>query len=254
MKTHLYLTCFRTEALIASQLEPAEFGTYMAVGTQKLTLGQLMFFEINPDLKSDYFDLARARKECVPHPDGRPKASLYISIYRTMEHVSLADYGTLHLVTRDGRVLGIAPQEYSGAAESSEAHLYQELCPVSPLIVSSFPPSGFCRFITDPQNAIHVPRILFADLRVDRNHDGRLAGTLPYTHPKHIESCIEELEAGKGKKIKTVDREHPMEMFYRMVRRGFYLGDQTGAKFYPFPTPDDLDDKYHTWWRSASMG
>ena len=132
MKNHLYLTCSRTEALIASQLEPADFGTYMAVGTQKLTLGQLTFFEINPDLKSDYFDLARARKECVPHPDGRPKASLYISIYRAMEHVGLPDYGTLYLVTRDGRVLGIAPQEYSGANETSEAHLYQELCPVSP--------------------------------------------------------------------------------------------------------------------------
>ena len=90
MKIHLYLTCYRSEALIASQLEPEDFGTYMAVGTEKLTLGQLMFFEINPDLKSDYFDLARARKECVPHPDGRPKASLYISIYRVMEHVGLA--------------------------------------------------------------------------------------------------------------------------------------------------------------------
>ncbi len=90
MKNHLYLTCSHSEALIASQLEPADFGTYMAVGTEKLTLGQLMFFEINPDLKSDYFDLARARKECVPHPDGRPKASLYISIYRAMEHVGAA--------------------------------------------------------------------------------------------------------------------------------------------------------------------
>jgi hypothetical protein len=254
MKIHFYLTCSRTEALIASHLEPLEFGTYMAVGTQKLTLGQLMFFEINPDLKSDYFDLDRGRRECVPHPDGHPKASLYISIYRAMEHIGLPDYGTLHLVTRDGRVLGIASQEYSGANESSETHLYQELCPVSPLIVSSLPPGAFCEFITDPQNAIHVPRILFADLRVDRDRAGRLAGTLPYTHPKHIESCIEELEQGKGKKTKTVDREHSMELFYRTVRRGFYLGDPTGAKFYPYPTPDELDDKYHAWWRSASMG
>jgi hypothetical protein len=254
MKTHLYLTCSRTEALIASQLEPAEFGTYMAVGTEKLTVGQLMFFEINPDLKSDYFDLARARRECVPHPGGRPKASLYISIYRAMEHVSLPDYGTLYLVTRDGRVLGISPQGYSEADESSQANLYQELCPVSPLIVSSLPPGAFCQFITDPQNAVHVPRIFFADLRVDRDRDGRLAGTLPYAHPKHIESCIQELEQGKGKKTKTVDREHPMRMFYRTVRRGFYLGDQTGVKSYPFPSPDELDDKHHIWWKSASMG
>ena len=58
---------------------------------------------------------------------------------------------------------------------------------------------------------------------------------------------------GKGKKTKTVDREHSMNLFYRTVRRGFYLGDQTGAKFYPFPTPE-LDDTHHVWWRSASMG
>ncbi len=45
-----------------------------------------------------------------------------------------------------------------------------------------------------------------------------------------------------------------MNLFYRTVRRGFYLGDQTGAKFYPFPTPDELDDTYHVWWKSASMG
>ena len=254
MKNHLYLTCSHSEALIASQLEPEDFGTYMAVGTQKLTLGQLTFFEINADLKSDYFDLARVRRDCVPHPDGRPKASLYISIYRAMEHVSLPDYGTLYLVTRQGRVLGIAPQEYSMANETSEAHLYQELCPVCPLIVSSAPPGAFCRFITDPQNAVHVPRIFFADLRLDRDEAGRLAGTLPYTHPKHIELCIQELEAGKGKKTKTVDREHSMNLFYRTVRRGFYLGDQTGAKYYPFPTPDELDDTHHVWWKSASMG
>ena len=254
MKNHLYLTCSHSEALIASQLELADFGTYMAVGTEKLTLGQLTFFEINADLKSDYFDLARVRRDCVPHPDGRPKASLYISIYRAMEHVGLADYGTLYLVTRQGRVLGIAPQAYSAASDTSETHLYQELCPVCPLIVSSLPPSVFCRFITDPQNAVHVPRIFFADLRVDRDSAGRLAGTLPYAHPKHIESCIEELESGKGKKTKTVDREHSMNLFYRTVRRGFYLGDQTGAKYYPFPTPDELDDTHHVWWKSASMG
>lgn len=254
MKNHLYLTCSHSEALIASQLEPEDFGTYMAVGTEKLTLGQLTFFEINPDLKSDYFDLARARKECVPHADGRPKASLYISIYRAMEHVALADYGTLYLVTRQGRVMGIEGRPCAEAGEASETHLYQELCPVCPLIVSSLPPGAFCRFITDPKNAVHVPRIFFADLRADRDPAGRLAGTLPYAHPKHIESCIEELEAGKGKKTKTVDREHSMSLFYRTVRRGFYLGDQTGAKFYPFPTPDELDDTHHVWWKSASMG
>ena len=51
-----------------------------------------------------------------------------------------------------------------------------------------------------------------------------------------------------------MDREHSVDFFYRLIRRGFYLGDATGVKFYPFPTPDQLDDQYHNWWRSASMG
>ena len=62
------------------------------------------------------------------------------------------------------------------------------------------------------------------------------------------------LERDKTKKTKTVDREHSTEFFYRLIRGGFWLGDQTGVKFYPFPTPDQLDDEYHCWWRSASMG
>lgn len=254
MKIHLYLVCYRVEALVASQLEPAAFGEYMATGTEKLTLGQTLFFEINPDLKSDYFDLARARRECVPHSDGRPKCSLYLSIYRVMEHVALADYRALYLVTRHGRVLGIEPQEYSGASEVAEVRVYQELCPVTPLIVSSLPPAGFCLFITDPKNAVNVPRILFADLRHDYDSAGRLAGYLPYTHPKHVELCIQALRQGTGKMTKTVDREHSTEFFYRLVRDGFYLGDQTGIKFYPFPTSEQLEDQHHTWWRSASMG
>ena len=72
--------------------------------------------------------------------------------------------------------------------------------------------------------------------------------------PLADEVLFGKLCLAKGKKTKTVDREHSMDLFYRLIRRGFYLGDQTGAKLYPFPTLDELDDKYHAWWRSASMG
>ena len=48
MKTHLYMLCYRFEALVASHLEPEAFGRYMAVGTQKNARGNVLFFEIDP--------------------------------------------------------------------------------------------------------------------------------------------------------------------------------------------------------------
>jgi hypothetical protein len=158
----------------------------------------------------------------------------------------------LYLVTRDARILPIAPEAYKGEDEHDQPHLYQEICPVTPLIASSLAPGRFCEFITNPANPVYVPRMFFADMRIDRDQRGRLAGFLPYNHPAHIEHCIAELETGEGKKTKTVDR-HQAAVLYRLIRRGFYLGDQTGVKLYPFPSPDELDDKYHVWWHSATM-
>ncbi len=44
MTVHLYLSML-PEALIASMLSPEEFGIYYAVGSQKKSRGQAIFFE-----------------------------------------------------------------------------------------------------------------------------------------------------------------------------------------------------------------
>ena len=62
MRLHLYMLCYRFEALVASHLEPEAFGLYMAVGTRKNTKGNVMFFEIDPNMKSSYFDLSILRE------------------------------------------------------------------------------------------------------------------------------------------------------------------------------------------------
>jgi len=254
MRTHLYVACYRVEALIASQLEPEDFGVYMAVGTKKLTSGSVIFFELDPGFRSDYFNLEDLDRRCAPHPDGSPKRSLYISIYRVLEHLDMDAVGALYLVTRDGRVLGVQPGELAPEEATSTPHLYQELCPVTPLIASTLPPVAFCKFITDPGTPINVPRIFFTEMRTDRDETGHLASFLPYRSPEHVEDCLEEVAAPTGKTTKTVDREYSMEFFYRTIHRGFFLGDKDRVKFYPFPTKRELQTTYYTWWRSASMG
>ncbi len=257
MEKHLYLVAYRVEALVASMLPPEHFGTYMATGTQKLSHDKLLFFEIAPDISSDYFDMGLIDSHLVPHEDGTPKRSVYISIYRVLEHLDLSVFRDLCCVTRDGRVLRLEAREYE-PGEKSGLRLYQELIPVSPLIASDLPPRRFGGFVTDRSRPVSVPRILFADLMI-REHGAGDAGeilpsSLPYAHPEHIRACLEEFGVEKDKHTKTVDRSHSDEFFYRTIKDGFFLADSTGLKWYPFPGRQDLEGKYNTWWRSATLG
>ena len=74
MTIHYYLTVFPTEGLIASQLGPEDFGSYMATGSKKGTAEHLIFIEVSGEFGS-YFDWDYARQNCVQHSDERPKHS-----------------------------------------------------------------------------------------------------------------------------------------------------------------------------------
>ncbi len=251
MKTHLYLIGSRFEALVASHLEPEEFGIYMAVGTKKLASGRVIFFEIDPAQAGDHFPVSDLEARLTPRPDGSPKRSKYISVYRAMEFVPLAAYRKLYLTTPDGRVLALDQSPYDAAKEEQGPAMYQELCPLIPLVVSRLPPAQFCRYMTDPSNPVGAPRLFFADLRIDRDDKGRLRGDLPYSDRMHIEDCLRELAGQGGKSTKTVSRTPRTQGFFRVIRRGFFIGDQTGMRFYRFPAEEELEISHHAWWHSA---
>ena len=256
MNIRYYMVCSRFEALIASHLEPEAFGTYMAVGTKKLASGHVAFFEIDPGFPAhtDHFQVDDIEQRCAPHNDGSPKRSKYISVYRVMEFLPLPVYGPLYLTTPDGRVMRLDEGRYDEGTEEPGMNLYQELCPLIPMVVSTHGPAAFARSITDPRSPVHAPRIFFADLAIDRDAQGRLAGWLPYTDVAHIEDCIQSLEVpdDSGKVTKTVSRTPRTRGFLRAIRRGFFIGDQTGVKFYRFPTREELEIHHSKWWHSAS--
>lgn len=254
MKTHLYLSMV-PEALVASMLPPEEFGTYLAVGTEKRSRGNAIFLDLDDDCQCEHFDLASIPERCVPHPDGQPKHSVYLAIYRVLEHVPLDALNSLWLVTQDGRVLEL---KQASLPEDGPVkyHLYQEVCPVHPLIASTLGPAEFCRFITDPSRPIDVPRICFVDLELSELADdprhGRATG-LPYPYLEHIRDCLVELESDGGKHTKTVDRIHRESFPFRCIKRGFFLGDQEGLLYYPFPPRIELETTHYPWWRSANV-
>ena len=252
MKSYLYLSLI-PESLIASMLPPEEFGNYMAVGTKKRTHGEAIFFQVDQDIKSDHFPLADVDDRCLPHPDGLPKSSLYLSVYRVLEHIPLSALKNLYLVTDDGRVLELVKQEYTPSGKS-ELHLYQELCPLTPLIASNLNPVDFGQFVTDRRNAISVPRLIFVELLLNdlaKDPLSSSAENLPYANIDHLRDCLNSILKNPEKHTKTVIRCMQQDILYRTIKNGFFVSDQKDICYYPFPSEKDLEEKYHDWWRSA---
>lgn len=254
MTVHLYLSLI-PEALIASMLSPEQFATYYAVGTTKKQHGEAMFIEIDPSFRHEFFRIDEGIERCVPHPDGTPKKSVYIATYRVLEHVPLKLMQELFLVTAYGQSLKLQPSKDIPDGENG-LHLYQEIAPITPLVVSSFGPSRFYNFIIrDPQSMVHLPAIAFAELTLgelatDPEH-GALKD-LPYDHIHHLRECLVEV---KDKRVHTkiVNRVQAPEFPYRTIKSGIFVGKPEGLLHFALPSREALRSDHYRWWRSANV-
>jgi hypothetical protein len=243
MRKYIYLTC-NPEALVASMLPPEEFGLYLSTGTKKRNRGQAIYFEVDLDKIAELIDLESLDKRCVAKPDGSPKSSVYLSVYKVLETIPLAALNSLYLTTDHGRVLELKKAEYNRKSEPDNAlHLYQELCPVSPLVASSLPPSVFLKRLTDNSIPIVLPKLFFVELKLDQLATDPLSGSsekLPYTNIEHLRDCLEIIRGEYEKQMKTVHRIFTGELLYRTIDTGFYVGAKDDIVFYPYPRMTEL--------------
>jgi len=251
---HIYLSLM-PEALIVSMLSPEQFGIYYAVGSLKKSRGQAMFFEIDPSFRNEFFRIDEAIKRCVPHDDGTPKSSIYVSVYRVLEHVPLDALLGLYLVTPDGRVLGLESTDEI-PTNSGRFHLYQEITPVHPLVASTLSPQDFYELIVKtPTSLVSLPSICFVELRLGELAQDPVYGAvrdLPYSNMDHLRQCLVDL-AGKLVNAKMIDRVHPAAFPYRMIKNGVFVGNEERLICYALPSQEELRSKHYRWWRSASM-
>ncbi len=254
MDIHLYLSVI-PEALIASMLAPGEFGVYYALGTAKKSRGQAVFFEIDPAFRHDYFRIEEGVRRCVPHEDGSPKASIYISVYRVLEQTPLDVIQRLYLVTKDGRVLGL--ESSAEFPEDTEGlHLYQEIAPVHPLVVSTLGPREFYDLIVkNPTSLLSLPAICFVELRLDELAEDPERGAvrdLPYSNIGHLRQCLIDLRT-KIIHTKMVNRIQPASFPYRTIKSGVFVGNEERLLYFPLPSQEELRARHYRWWRSANM-
>ncbi len=252
MTVHQYLSLI-PEALIASMLPPEEFAVYYTVGYTKRRRGQAMFVELDPNFRHDFFRIEEGIARCVPHEDGRPKKSVYIATYRVLEHIPLTDVNTLYLVTQYGQSLRLSRSDDYVQGQNG-LYMYQEIAPVSPLVVSSLDPVDFYRFLTqEPQSLIHLPAVCFVDLRLGalaQDPESGPVGDLPYDRIPHLRECLTEVKT-KAVHTKMVDRTHNIQYPYRMINSGIYIGNRQELAYFPLPTAEELEGEHYEWWRSA---
>lgn len=253
MSKYIYLSVI-PEALIASMLPPREFGDYMATGTKKRNVSQAIFFEIDLDLIKDKIDIDYINARCVRKVDGSPKSSVYLSTYRVLEMIPLKALKSLYVTTETGVVLELKRVDYDKTREPKNMlHLYQELCPVSPRVASSYSPSEFLTSLTDGSSHVNLPKLFFADLKLGDLASDPISGSaelLPYRNVGHLRDCLEILKTEDKKNMKTVQRVFSGTLLYRTIGKGFYIGDKDDIFFYPFPSMAELEDQNYDFFRA----
>lgn len=252
MSMYIYLS-ITPEALVGSMLPPAEFGAYLATGTKKRNKGQAIFFELELEKIKNLIDYGYLERRCVRQPDGSPKHTVYLSVYKVLETVPLNAYKNLYLTTDHGQVLELKPSTYDPSIEVKKAmHLYQEMCPVTPQVVSDYSPAKFLKVMTDGSMQIRLPKLLFVELKL-----GELAGNpttgsaehLPYAHIGHLRDCLVTLK-DEAKHMKTVVRFYNGDLLYRSIESGFYLGAKDEIIYYSYPTMTELEKVNYDFFRT----
>lgn len=251
---HYYLTVFPTEALIASMLEPDDFGAYMATSSKRGSQERLMFIEIKGGFGKD-FDWKFAQERCIPHKNGIPKHSVYLSVYRVLEKVPTEMMLDLFLTTSDGRTIGLAKTDFPKDSGQRPYYLYQELCPIQPLVVSSLAPAAFSDYIMSDQVKISLPALMFCDLKVIDLSDPVNTGNIGPMYDRnlgHLNECIKAVRE-REKRTKTLDRTFAGSFTFQIVKTGFGVISRHGRIWYPLPGMEELNSRYYDWSRSAMI-
>ncbi len=254
MKQYLYLSLV-PEALIASNLSPEEFGNYYATGAFRRNCDPAIFFEIDPNFKSDYLPIDKIPELCAPHPDGRPHKSVCLSVYRVLEHVPMPAFKNLYLVTSDGKTLELTAKPFE-PDPSRKVYLYQDLAPCRPRVASILNPQEYVKRLTSLERLVHFKKIAFFDMKLgdlERDPVNGDLGDLPYTNQHHLRDCLDVVRTKGGKNNKIVARSMG-EILYRTVGSGFYVGAGDDMLAYPMPPKDEIEANNFQWFKSAQFG
>lgn len=253
-KIYYYMTLFPTESFVASMLLPEQFGAYMATGYKSGSHEQIIFASVEGDFGDD-FDWEYAKKNSVPHEDGSPKNSLYLSVYRVLERIPLEQIKNLYLTTSDGRTMGLSQSEFPHYDNPNPYYLYQGLSPINPLVISAFQPDEYGKYMVSDDTKIVLPAICFCDLKVIDASNPTKTGNIGPMYDRnigHLNECIKAVTK-RGKKTKMLERTFAGRFTFQIIGAGFAIVNPEGHIWFDMPTREELMKKNYDWAYSAMI-
>jgi hypothetical protein len=255
-ENRLYQILYPNQALVASQLSPQAFAQHYLIGSVRHYSGKLVFAQIDINFRHPYFDIDAGLKELVPHADGSPKRTKFISSYRVMEHMDFDSITSVYLSTAEAQVLQLKPQPYDKVHRPGFLRTFAEIAPLSMLVMSPMDMLEFGRYVTQPGNAKGCPKLLYTqiELNVDeflKNFEANPFMPAPFSflHPSKLRDAILQTRADPEKKTKGLALACPLDQIsFKTLRHGFMFASQEKTKFFPMPSLQELEASQFRFW------
>ncbi len=257
---HLYLILYPNEALVASELNPEDFGKHYAVGSPKHFSGKVIFAEIHLDFRHDYFQIEEYLRRTDSGMPGVPKKTKFIKSYRVLEHVDLESILALYLVTVNGHVLKLEKSDdFTLFQQPKRLRVYQEICPLQLLVASNLDPQQFGKYITIETESKGAPKIFFTQYKLDvekllatTDAQSLSASPFPNINASNLTAAILELVNNPDKRTKTISLNEVFgQISYAQIQHGFWLAEPDRLIFFPMPSEEELEEKHYRWWKSV---
>jgi hypothetical protein len=256
-ENRIYMVLYPNAALIASQYDPEMFARHYTSGSSRHYSGKVVFAELDPNYRNDFFDIEKLLNEMKPHDDGRPKATKFIASYRVLEHVALASIGRLYLSTEEGHCIGLERGEHD-SAHADAIRIYAEISPMRMLVMSKLTSPDFGAYITAPDNHKSAPKQFYTQLNIDIEdfleafEDNPFQPSpIPSMHPSTIRDGYLELMARPGKRSKGMALDSNLDSIsYRLLKHGFTFATKGESIFYPLPSHREIEAKNLKFWRT----
>lgn len=257
---YLYAIMHPNHALVASMLPPEDFGRHYTVGSSRYFHGQVIYAEIDVEYRNDFLRIEECLAELKPKPDGSPKRTKFVKTYRVLEHLDLGAFKDLYVTSSVGKVLRLEKAPYTREHKSGFLRTFQEICPLSMIVLSYMDPRQFGEYVTTNEYK-GAPRLLFTqiDLNVDQfladlEHDSFMTSPLPNLHPHKLRDQIRELRANPRKGVKGISLDSAIgRISFLKLRTGFWVAERGDLLFYPIPSRDVLEHDHYEWYRSLTQ-
>jgi hypothetical protein len=257
-ESHLYEILAPNPALVASQLDPEAFAKHYTAGSVRYYAAKVVFAEIDVNYRHPYFKIDEALAALKPHEDGRPKATIFISTYRVLEHIDLNAIQRVILGTPEGYTLELTPAPYDKTHEEGFLRIYAEIAPLRMLVMSRLDFPAFGKYITSPGFPKGAPKEFYTQIELDIDHfleefEDRptMHPPIPGLHPSNLRAAIMELRDNPDKLTKGLRLDSHFDSIpYKLIRHGFMFASQNETRFFPIPARAEIEATNYRFWRA----